>query len=266
MTPAMAGVLRRISGRRLTRRQVLFLGGGTFMGILGNTTTQAGTGAAEPLPEGISLDLPPVIQDGTDVPLRIRVESPMTDQDHVRTLRVMAPRNPFPQVALFRFTPLAGRAEVATRIRLDESQTVAAVARLASNEVRIAEREIRVAATGCFAPADQSRKTEDEMRTKSRLPEFERGRPGEVVTVIKHRMLNGLQTDAAGEPIQKRIIEHFEARLGNDLAFSARFGQSIAADPYLRFHLAPPQPGTLTLEWREDTGRTVVDTAQIVIR
>ena len=70
----------------------------------------------------ITLDIPPLVENGNSVDTRIRVESPMTEADHVRWIHLIAEKNPFPDMARFILSPRAGRAEVATTLRLAQSQ------------------------------------------------------------------------------------------------------------------------------------------------
>ena len=53
----------------------------------------------------------------------------MSAADHVKTIAVFNEKNPQPNVALFHLGPRAGRARVATRIRLATSQKLIAIAR-----------------------------------------------------------------------------------------------------------------------------------------
>src|SRR5438105_11961069 len=78
----------------------------------------------------VKLDLPPLIENGNAVPLTVTVESPMTEAQHVRTVHVFTEKNPQPNVASFHLGPRAGRAKVATRIRLADSQNVVAICEL----------------------------------------------------------------------------------------------------------------------------------------
>ncbi|UUP16587.1 thiosulfate oxidation carrier protein SoxY [Nitratireductor thuwali] len=254
----------------MSRRRALIMGGSALLASLPfsgaaaqgvwreSTDARAVIGAATPTTEGISLHLPNVSDSGTFLPLRLSVKH--SKDDFPDTVHVIAPENPFPRVAVFGFTPLAGRARIATRIRLDDSQTVIAVARMRSGAVRVAERAIRIASSGCITPGNGD--WAEAMRTRVRVPVFEAGVPGEVVTLVKHPMENGLGADAP----PKRIIERFEARLDGEPALTATFGRSVAADPYLRFFLAPSAPGMLRLEWREDTGRRAVEQVRIDVR
>jgi len=221
-------------------------------------------GEAEPVAGGIELDLPLMTENGAAVPLGVRVDGPMTRADHVEALHLFASRNPAPELASFHFTPLAGRAEVQTRVRLNESQTVIAVARMSDGEIRIVERPVQVTTVGCLMVEDGA--GDDGMEPRVRLPrELRAGEPAEILTMISHPMETGLRMDAAGNTPPERIIERFEARLDGAPALSATFYRSISANPYLRFYLAPPASAELTLEWVEDTGRRVVETAQLTV-
>ena len=88
------------------------------------------TGGA-PVREGrVKLDVPPLIDNGNAVPLSVAVESPMIQADHVRAIHVFTERNPLPGVLSVHLGPRAGRARVATRVRLADTQTVIAIAEM----------------------------------------------------------------------------------------------------------------------------------------
>ena len=88
------------------------------------------TGGA-PVRDGrVKLDVPPLIDNGNAVPLSVAVESPMTQADHVRAIHVFTERNPLPGVLSVHLGPRAGRARVATRVRLADTQTVIAIAEM----------------------------------------------------------------------------------------------------------------------------------------
>jgi len=87
-------------------------------------------GSARVNPGKVTLELPPLIENGNAVPLAVTVESPMTEAHHVRAVHVFTEKNPQPNVASFHLGPRAGRARVATRVRLADSQTVVAICEL----------------------------------------------------------------------------------------------------------------------------------------
>jgi sulfur-oxidizing protein SoxY len=86
---------------------------------------------AAPIREGrVKLDVPPLIDNGNSVPLSVVVESPMTAADHVKAIHVFAERNPLPNILSVHLGPRSGRARVATRVRLADTQNVLAIAQL----------------------------------------------------------------------------------------------------------------------------------------
>ena len=86
------------------------------------------TGGAELRSGRVRFEIAELIDNGNAVPVAIRVDSPMTEADHVIAIGIFNERNPLPDVVRFRLTSRAGKAEVATRIRLATSQKLVAVA------------------------------------------------------------------------------------------------------------------------------------------
>jgi sulfur-oxidizing protein SoxY len=72
----------------------------------------------------IQLTIPRLADNGHSVPLKISVDSPMTQRDHVKTLLILSPRNPRPLVAKMFFSPRGTQLNVSTRVRLNGSQSV----------------------------------------------------------------------------------------------------------------------------------------------
>jgi sulfur-oxidizing protein SoxY len=83
------------------------------------------------------------------VPVTVSVESPMTDQDHVKTLHVVADGNPNPGVASFFFNPASGKCEVQFRLRMAQTQKIVAVAEMSDGSLWGAAREVKVTIGGC---------------------------------------------------------------------------------------------------------------------
>jgi sulfur-oxidizing protein SoxY len=98
----------------------------------------------------VKLDLPPLSENGNTVPLAVSVESPMTEADHVKAIHVFNEKNPQPDVATFRLGPRAGRASVATRIRLADTQTVVAIAELSDGSFWSASANVVVTLAACL--------------------------------------------------------------------------------------------------------------------
>ena len=78
----------------------------------------------------VTLEIPPLVENGNLVTMKVSVQSPMTEADYVRAIHIVAEGNPLPNVVSFFFSPLSGRAAVTTRIRLGDSQRVRAIAQM----------------------------------------------------------------------------------------------------------------------------------------
>lgn len=107
-------------------------------------------GSARVDPGKVTLELPPLVENGNTVPLAISVESPMTGTDHVRAIHVFTEKNPQPDVVSFRLGPRAGRASVATRIRLADTQTVVAISELSDGSFWSASAAVVVTLAACL--------------------------------------------------------------------------------------------------------------------
>jgi sulfur-oxidizing protein SoxY len=97
----------------------------------------------------LHLVMPRTFPNGYTVPLMVEVDSAMTEGDHVRSVRVVAPRNPLIEVATFHFLPQRSRPRVSTRIRLAEPQYVVAVAEMNDGALLMAKTWVEVASNGC---------------------------------------------------------------------------------------------------------------------
>jgi len=78
----------------------------------------------------VKLDLPPLVENGNTVSMTVSVDSPMTPADHVKAIHVFTEKNPQPNVVSVRLGPRAGRAHIATRIRLADTQECIAIAEM----------------------------------------------------------------------------------------------------------------------------------------
>jgi sulfur-oxidizing protein SoxY len=97
----------------------------------------------------LRLAMPRVFPNGYTVPLSLEVDTPMTETDHVRYARVLAPRNPLIEVATFHFVAQRSEPRVSTRIRLAEPQYVLAVAEMNDGALLMTRAWVEVATNGC---------------------------------------------------------------------------------------------------------------------
>lgn len=98
----------------------------------------------------VALDLPRLAESGHSVTLKVRVESPMTEADYVKTVYLLAEQNPVALVARFFLSPRSGRADVSTSIRLATTQTIHAIAETNSGALFEAQAESVVLLAACL--------------------------------------------------------------------------------------------------------------------
>lgn len=147
------------------RRDILVLGAGaaivTATGLGGVLPAQAATedlvaeaiakftGGTEPQTGRVSLRTPEIAENGNTVPVEVSVESPMTADDHVVSVLILADGNPNPGVATFHFSTDSGEAHASTRIRLAKSQNIVAVAKMSNGAMFMEKRAVKVTIGGC---------------------------------------------------------------------------------------------------------------------
>jgi len=108
-----------------------------------------------PVHEGkVTLELPPLVENGNAVPMTVAVESPMTAADHVKRIHVFNEKNPQPYVATFHLGPRAGKASVSTRVRLADSQKVIAIAEMSDGSFWSASADLVVTLAACTEEGD----------------------------------------------------------------------------------------------------------------
>jgi sulfur-oxidizing protein SoxY len=88
------------------------------------------TGGAAIKDGRVTLVIPPLVENGNLVVLKVSVDSPMTANDYVKVIHVVAEGNPLPNIFTAFLTPLSGTANITTRVRLADSQRVWAIAQM----------------------------------------------------------------------------------------------------------------------------------------
>ncbi len=108
--------------------------------ILGDKTLKEGR---------VKITLPEIAENGASVALRVAVEGPMTADDYVSAIHIFSEANPFPYIGSYYLSPRNGKAKIALRIRLAESQKIVVAAETSKGEVFVARRAVKVTIGGC---------------------------------------------------------------------------------------------------------------------
>jgi len=108
--------------------------------VLGESNLQKGK---------ITLEVPPLVENGNAVPLTIIVDSPMTEADHVKAIHVFNEKNPQPHVISVALGPRAGKASVAIRIKLADTQRIVGIAEMSDGSFWTDEANVIVTIAAC---------------------------------------------------------------------------------------------------------------------
>lgn len=143
-----------------SRRAVLAGGAGTFAlsllpGVaiaeasdLAEAIKRIGKGTA-PQMGRVALKIPELAENGNAVGMMVEVQSPMTAADHVKTIHILSEKNPLVDVVRFHLGPRAGRARVATNIRLATTQRVVALAEMSDGSLWQGDASVIVTLAAC---------------------------------------------------------------------------------------------------------------------
>ena len=98
----------------------------------------------------VKLTVPSLVENGNTVSLSVTVDSPMTEADHVKAIHIFNEKNPQPDVASFQLGPRAGRASVATRVRLADSQRLVAICQMSDGTFWSDSADVVVTLAACL--------------------------------------------------------------------------------------------------------------------
>ena len=97
----------------------------------------------------ITLEVPPLVENGNTVPVTIIVDSPMSKADHVKAIHVFNEKHPQPHVISITLGPRAGKASLATRIKLTDTQRIVGIAEMSDGSFWTGEANVIVTIAAC---------------------------------------------------------------------------------------------------------------------
>jgi sulfur-oxidizing protein SoxY len=97
----------------------------------------------------ITLEVSPLVENGNTVPVTIIVDSPMSKADHVKAIHVFNEKNPQPHVISITLGPRAGKARIATRIKLADTQRIVGIAEMSDGSFWTGEANVIVTIAAC---------------------------------------------------------------------------------------------------------------------
>ncbi len=97
----------------------------------------------------VKLTVPEIAENGAVVPVKVAVDSPMTEKDHVKSIHILNTKNSNTRCADIMLTTKNAEAKFASRIKLSESQDVVAIVGLSDGTFMKAGKSVKVTIGGC---------------------------------------------------------------------------------------------------------------------
>lgn len=217
----------------------------------------------EPADDIVRLRVPARAADAAVVPLAVSVGVPQSDERFIQALYIVIDRNPSPIAAIFRFTPDSGRADIETRVRIEDYTHVRAIAELNTGELFAATRYVK-AAGGCSAPAAKGDASAKLGRMRLVLEdEAVAGEPAVARLSVMHPNHSGLAMDQFTRHYTPAwYVRTIQVSYAGKPVMTADVDFSISENPSLRFHFIAREAGELKAEvvdTKDLTFETVLD-------
>lgn len=204
-----------------------------------------------PAEDVLQLEAPARAEDAAVVPIAIRTRFPQSRERYVDRLWLVIDNNPSPISAIFRFTPDSGRADIETRVRVDEYTHVRAIAETNDGKLYMTTRFVK-ASGGCSAPPgkDQAAALATLGRMKFRVEgEVDRNKPVLAQLMISHPNNSGLAMDQATRQFTpSHFVRKVDVSYAGRPVMSADVDFSISENPNFRFYFVPQGAGELKAE------------------
>ena len=190
----------------------------------------------------IGIEAPFRAEDAAVVPISITSKISQSPEKYIKKIYLLIDKNPTPVAGIFTLSQKAGRADIETRVRLEEYTFVRAVAELNNGDLHMAHRYVR-ASGGCSAPAGKDQEAalarlgRMKLRTESGL---EVGKPARAQVMVSHPNFSGMQMDQVtrlyvpARFVKKIAVFHSEEKL-----LTANLDFAISENPNIRFFFTP---------------------------
>jgi len=188
------------------------------------------------------LDAPVRAEDAAVVPIAMRARLPHTASSFVEKLYLVIDNNPSPIAAIFSFTPQSGRADIETRVRVDEYTFVRAIAETHDGRLLMRTRFVK-ASGGCSAPPGKDPQAALATLGKIKLRvdgDVALGKPTLAQLMISHPNDSGLVMDQTTRLYTPpHFVRTVEVSYAGRPVLTADLDFAISENPHLRFRFRP---------------------------
>ncbi len=199
----------------------------------------------------LRLDAPNRAEDAAVVPIGIHTGIEQGSQRFVQKAWLIIDQNPSPVAASFTYTPDSGRADIETRVRVNEYTLIRAVAELNDGSLHMVSRFVK-ASGGCSAPAgkDPAEAAASLGRMKVKVDGVaEVDKPVLAQLMISHPNDSGLAMDQLSRNYTPaHFVREIQVSYADRRVLTAEVDISISENPNFRFYFVPHGAGELSVE------------------
>lgn len=199
----------------------------------------------------IELSAPARAEDAAVVPVSIKTLTAQTPEHYIKTIYLILDNNPGPVAAVFHMTPESGRADIETRVRVEQYTHLRAVVEMNDGALSMSTVYLK-ASGGCSVPIGKESSEPAASLGKMKLVVEDHPKLNQSVMVqlmIRHPNLSGLamnQLTRLYEP--PHFVRKVEVAYAGKSVMSADLDFSISENPHFRFYFTPKADGVLTAQ------------------
>jgi sulfur-oxidizing protein SoxY len=224
-----------------------------------------------PIAEGaddvVALRAPNRAQDASTVPIAISTRIDQSPERYVRKVYLVIDQNPSPVGAIFTFTPDSGRADIETRVRVEEYTWMRAIAEMNDGRLFMSKRYVK-AAGGCSAPYGTAPDFDAfKPRIKLRLDaSVVNGQPSLAQLMVQHPNSSGLARDQVTQLyIPAYYVRTIDVTYADKPIMRAEVDFSISENPNFRFYFVPREPGELKVVVMDTKDREIEGAVKVEV-
>lgn len=214
-----------------------------------------------PMQEGaagiVALDAPARAEDAAVVPIAIRTKLEQKPDRYVKRLYLIVDNNPSPLAAVFDLSVASGRADIETRIRVDQYTWVRAVAELSDGTLAVDRRFVKASGGCSVAPGADAASAARLGRMRLAADESAYNEATLAQLIVSHPNNSGLAMDQVTRLYPPAyFVRSLEVTYAGKPILSAELDFSISENPYVRFYFVPSQAGELLARAVDTKGLT----------
>lgn len=214
--------------------------------------------------EVIEIEAPFRAEDAAVVPVALRARIDQTPERHIRKLWLIIDGNPTPVAAAITLSPEAGRADIETRVRVEQYTWMRAVAETSDGKLHASSKFVR-ASGGCSAPAGKD--FEEAMARLGRMKlkvEKDAGSAAAATLMVSHPNMNGMQMDQVTRHFTPaHFVRRIEVSYAGRTLLTADVDFALSENPQLRFQFKPQEGGELQAKVIDSKDLTFTQTVAV---